>query len=72
MKAVIMLCCMFGLTTVAAQEEFTLERESDSLYVVRLGNDGWTLPFPVYQFQIADVDGDGSTDAIVGVTKTTL
>ena len=71
MRTVLLSCCMFGLTTVAAQEEFSLERKSDSLYVVRLGSDGWTLPFPVYRFQTADVDGDGSTDAIVGVTKTT-
>ncbi len=71
MRVMTILCCMFGVIPVAAQDEFTLERKSDSLYVVRLGSDGWTLPFPVYQFQTADVDGDGSTDAIVGVTKTT-
>lgn len=31
----------------------------------------WTLPYPVYQFQTGDVDGDGSIDALVGVIKPT-
>ena len=31
----------------------------------------WKLPYPVYQFQTGDVDGDGSIDAMVGVIKST-
>ena len=46
---------------------FELRKESDSLYW--LGD--WRLPYPVYQFQTGDVDGDGSIDAIVGVVKGT-
>ena len=33
--------------------------------------DEWRLPYPVYQFQTGDVDGDGSMDAMVGVIKKT-
>ena len=46
---------------------FTLRKEHDSLY---WPND-WRLPYPVYQFQTGDVDGDGSIDAMVGVIKGT-
>ena len=54
----------FGLVTV-----------SDSLSTLTLDNgtwkDQWQLPYPVYQFQTGDVDGDGSIDAMVGVIKST-
>ena len=46
---------------------FTLRKVNDSLYWL---ND-WRLPYPVYQFQTGDVDGDGSEDAMVGVIKST-
>ena len=46
---------------------FTLKKEHDSLYWL---ND-WKLPYPVYQFQVGDIDGDGHEDAIVGVVKAT-
>jgi len=46
---------------------FTLKKAHDSLYWL---ND-WKLPYPVYQFQVGDVDGDGHEDAIVGVVKAT-
>ena len=52
-------------------EGFRLERVSDTLHVLRLGGSRWELPFPVYRFQVADVNGDGSPDAIVGVVKPT-
>lgn len=47
--------------------DFELRKEHDSLYWL---ND-WRLPYPVYQFQTGDVDGDGSEDAMVGVVKGT-
>lgn len=31
----------------------------------------WPLPFPVYQFQTGDIDGDGNEDIVVGAIKTT-
>ena len=52
---------------IAEADGFTLRRAHDSLYWL---ND-WRLPYPVYQFQTGDVDGDGSTDAMVGVVKAT-
>ena len=64
-----------GLMTVSSlmaqssqtQGNFTLRKVHDSLYWL---ND-WRLPYPVYQFQTGDVDGDGSEDAMVGVIKST-
>ena len=46
---------------------FTLKKAHDSLYWL---ND-WNLPYPVYQFQVGDIDGDGHEDAMVGVVKAT-
>ena len=33
--------------------------------------DRWALPYPVYRLETGDVDGDGNTDALVGVIKGT-
>ena len=49
------------------QQPFELRKEHDSLYWVG----DWRLPYPVYQYQTGDVDGDGSIDAMVGVVKST-
>ena len=49
------------------EQGFSLRKQHDSLYWL---ND-WRLPYPVYQFQTGDVDGDGSEDAMVGVIKAT-
>ena len=54
-------------TVIATRGNFTLRKAHDSLYFL---ND-WRLPYPVYQFQTGDVNGDGSTDAMVGVIKST-
>ena len=61
---------------IAQQSQaFELRKENDSLYWLTAtgGNkaDGWRLAYPVYQFQMGDVDGDGSEDAMVGVVKGT-
>jgi len=54
---------------------FSLENINDSLsFIVLLSDslvDKWELPYPVYQFQIGDIDEDGDDDLIVGVIKTT-
>lgn len=71
----------------AAQENpdsarFALRQVNDTLHILELrsrpqGEGGeeqvsrWKLPYPVYQFQTGDVDGDGKTDAMVGVIKST-
>ena len=49
------------------QQGFELRKQNDSLYWLS----DWRLPYPVYQFQTGDVDGDGSEDAMVGVIKST-
>ena len=54
-------------TVIATRGNFTLRKVHDSLYWL---ND-WKLPYPVYQFQTGDVNGDGSEDAMVGVIKST-
>ena len=59
-----MLCL---LPIAGRAQTFELRQESDSLYFLN----GWRLPYPVYQFQTGDVDGDGSEDAMVGVVKGT-
>ena len=46
---------------------YRLHRTHDSLYHL---ND-FRLPYPVYRFCTGDVDGDGTTDALVGVIKNT-
>ena len=63
-----------------SQPDFTLRKVNDSLYWLRATennqlpeqrNNDWQLPYPVYQFQTGDVDGDGQEDAMVGVIKST-
>ena len=67
MKPVAPLLIFCLAASLASAQSFTLRREHDSLYWL---ND-WRLPYPVYQFQTGDVDGDGSEDAMVGVIKST-
>ena len=54
--------------------EVSLNKESDSLYVIHLNTDQpshsvWKLPYPVYQFDYGDVTGDGMPEIIVGVSS---
>ena len=53
--------------TMSMAQTMELRRVHDSLFILN----GWRLPYPVYQFQTGDVDGDGHEDAIVGVIKGT-
>ena len=61
--------------TGVESQGYELRKEHDSLYWLRATGgrkaDEWRLPYPVYQFQTGDVDGDGSEDAMVGVIKKT-
>ena len=66
MKTLIAIVLWLAATAATAQT-LELRREHDSLYWL---ND-WRLPYPVYQFQTGDVDGDGREDAMVGVVKGT-
>lgn len=71
--AIILAFCM-SMEPVKAQR-FTLQTVGDSLSWLVLTTDStvdrWRLPYPVYQFQTGDVDGNGIEDAIVGVIKPT-
>ncbi len=56
-------------------QQFRIVQQNDSLNWLVLTTDStedkWKLPYPVYQLQTGDVDGNGSVDAIVGVIKKT-
>lgn len=70
----IVLIAIFCAHNVHAQH-FAINQKSDSLWVLALSNesgkvvDSWQLPYPVYRFATADIDADGSVDAVVGVFK---
>ena len=64
LSTILLLLCS---TILCAAEGFELKKVNDSLYWLN----GWKLPYPVYQYQTGDVDGDGREDAIVGVIKGT-
>lgn len=81
-----LLFSMPFVLSAAAEEKtdsaaFSLRQVNDTLYVLELRSrqaqqdeemvSQWKLPYPVYQFQTGDVDGDGKTDAMVGVIKST-
>ena len=60
---------------MGCQAQFTLDRQTDSLYVLTLTTDStrheWRLPYPVYRMETGDVDGNGTIEALVGVIKPT-
>lgn len=71
----LVVIAMFFCTVQASAQQFKLDYNTDSTAVLRLVNDSgsctstWQLPYPVYRFATADINGDGSTDAVVGVIK---
>jgi len=74
MRRVLLALTTFVPLTVLAQH-FALETQSDSLHFLLLqtgdATDRWCLPYPVYRLDSADIDGNGITDAVVGVVKRT-
>ena len=73
----------YGWLTIAAlwptgnlaAQTFSIETVNDSLNYLTLKTDSttdkWPLPYPVYRLDTADVNGDGRTEALVGVIKST-
>lgn len=72
--ATVLIAIVF-CTQFARAQHFGIEQKSDSLWLLTLSTDSgfvtstWPLPYPVYRFATGDIDGDGSTDAVVGVFK---
>jgi len=70
--AIVAIACCF-LPMQAKAQHFSIVQVNDTLWLLTLETNGnvntWTLPYPVYRFATADVNGDGVTDAIVGVYK---
>lgn len=63
----------FLFATPARAQQFNIAQVNDSLWNLTLTVDGdtslWQLKYPVYRFATADINGDGSVDAVVGVYK---
>ena len=79
LTTILLFSMPFGLLATAEEKAdsavFSLRQVNDTLYYLELRDkeqvSRWKLPYPVYQFQTGDVDGDGRTDALVGVIKAT-
>ncbi|HEY9550972.1 MAG TPA: hypothetical protein VIQ97_01685 [Prevotella sp.] len=75
LRFILALWLFWNLPMEVFAQQFALEKKTDSLYVLTLTTDStrdeWRLPYPVYRLCTGDVNGDGSTDALVGVVKRT-
>lgn len=74
MKRLLAFGCWLLAINCGAQT-FAIEKRTDSLYVLTLTTDStydrWRLPYPVYRMETGDVDGNGTTEVLVGVIKAT-
>ena len=68
------LIFFFACVEISAQS-FRLETTNDSVHRLRLTDNGhedvMKIPFRVYRFCAADINGDGKDEALVGVVKPT-
>ena len=58
------------------EDTLRLVTVADTLHYVQVADyagrvERWPLPYPVYRFQTGDINGDGRTDVLVGVIKST-
>ena len=67
LSAIVWLVGLWFTGCPSQAQTYELRKTNDSLYWL---ND-WRLPYPIYQFQTGDINGDGEVDAMVGVVKTT-
>lgn len=73
----LVLCILISLTTggAALAQRFQLVNVHDSLSLLILSSaeqtDTLELPYQVYRFCTADLNGDGKEEALVGVVKST-
>ena len=68
--AIATLFCHFD----AQAQQYDISQQNDSLWTLSMTIDGkvtgtWQIIHPVYRFATADINGDGSIDAVVGVFK---
>ena len=63
------------LSTPDGQVNVSLKKNATDSYVLVADLNGrietWKIPYPVYQFESGDLDGDHSDDILVGVIKIT-
>lgn len=75
MRLLILFLGLWGFLPSIQAQVFSLEQVNDSTSYLVLRTDSttdkWLLSYPVYQFQVGDVDEDGKIDALVGVVKNT-
>lgn len=76
MRFLTLFVCMVWESSLSVYSQvFSMEQVNDSTHYLVLRTDSttdkWLLPYLVYQFQVGDVDGNGTTDALVGVIKRT-
>jgi len=54
---------------------YQLSSITDTLHYLQIKTDStfdqWEIPYPIYQFQVGDIDNNGIQDLMVGVIKTT-
>ena len=72
---IIALFATISLPSTLKAQEFRMEKGNDTLSILYLKTDAGEqkckIPYPVYQFQTGDVDGNGVVDAMIGVVKRT-
>ncbi len=75
MKRLISISMSWMVVLTAFAQKFNLEQVNDSLYSLTLTGDSiydeWLIRYPVYRFCVADINGDGMEEAMVGVVKST-